>query len=150
MLTQGELDRTQLLALIEASKFLNSTLDRDEVLQNLMTLAAQGLDADRAILQPLDKGGQEMTGAGLTGHVARTGETVNLADAGADPRFAQELEGVRTVLAMPLHDPPGQISGVVQVFDKRQGPFSEGDERYLLALFEHAALALANVQKGRL
>jgi GAF domain-containing protein len=48
---------------------------------------------------------------------------------------------------MPLHDPPGQISGVVQVFDKRQGPFSEDDERYLLALFEHAALALANARQ---
>ena len=53
MLAQGELDRTQLLALIEASKLLNSTLDRDEVLQDLMTLAAQGLDADRAVLHLL-------------------------------------------------------------------------------------------------
>jgi GAF domain-containing protein len=146
MLTQGELDRIQLLALIEASKLLNSTLDRDEVLQHLLTLAAQGLDADRAVLQPLDKGWQEIKGTDLAGHVVRTGETVNLANAGADPRFVQELEGVRTVLAMPLYDPPEQISGVVQVFDKRQGPFSEDDEGYLLALLEHAALALRNAR----
>jgi hypothetical protein len=44
------------------------------------------------------------------------------------------------VLAVPLWDPQGCIGGVVQVLNRRQGLFSEDDERYLLALAEHAAL----------
>ena len=38
-LKPGELDQAQLAALIEASKLLNGTLDRDEVLQRLIALA---------------------------------------------------------------------------------------------------------------
>jgi len=50
------------------------------------------------------------------------------------------------VLAVPLRDPQGRIGGVVQVLNRRQGLFSEEDERYLVALAEHAALALENAR----
>jgi adenylate cyclase len=88
---------------------------------------------------------------GLAGHVARTGETVNVADAYADPRFSPRVDEetgyrTRTVLAVPMCAPEGQINGVVQVLNKRQGLFSEEDERYLLALAEHAAQALENAR----
>jgi len=163
----GELDKTQLTALIEASKLLNATLDRDEVLRRLMALAAQGVDADRATLYLLDETRRELCSIvalgeelreirlpleeGLAGHVARTGETVNAADAYADPRFNPRVDqetGYRTraVLAVPLRDPRGEINGVVQALNKRQGLFSAEDERYLLALAEHAALALENAR----
>jgi adenylate cyclase len=174
-----ELDKAQLASLIEASKLLNATLDRDEVLRRLMVLAARGVNADRATLYLLDESRGELCsivalgdddggmlreirlplGEGLAGHVARTGETVNVADAYADPRFSQRIDEetgyrTRTVLAVPMHDPQGQITGVVQVLNKRQeavprslfSPFSKGDERYLLALAEHAALALENAR----
>jgi len=51
----GELDKAQLAALIEASKLLNGTLDRDEVLRRLMALAARGANADRATLYLVDE-----------------------------------------------------------------------------------------------
>jgi Nif-specific regulatory protein len=157
---KGELGRPQLTALIQASKLLNATLDRDEVLRRLMTLAARGVDADRATLYLLGEARRELHSIvvlgealreirlpleeGLAGHVARTGEIVNVADAYADPRFSRRIDeetGYRTltVLAVPLRDPQGRIGGVVQALNKRQGLFSEDDERYLLALAEHAA-----------
>ena len=169
--TVGELDRTQLTALIEASKLLNATLDRDEVLRRLMTLAAQGVDAARATLYLVDEARRELRSIvalgtengevlheirlpleeGLAGHVARTGETVNVADAYADPRFNRQIDeetGYRTltVLAVPLRDSKGWVSGVVQALNKRQGLFLAEDERYLLALAEHAAQALQNAR----
>lgn len=165
-----ELDKSQLAALIEASKLLNATLDRDEVLRRLMVLAAQGTDAERATLYLLDKARDELRsivalgeelreiclpvsapGAGLAGYVARTGETVSVAKAYADPRFSPRVDAetgyhTRSVLAVPMRDPQGQISGVVQVLNKRQGLFSTEDERYLLALAEHAEEALENAR----
>jgi adenylate cyclase len=169
---EGELGRAQLAALIEASKLLNGTLDRDEVLRRLMALAARGVDADRATLYLLDEPRRELCSIvalgdddhggvlreirlpleeGLAGHVARTGETVNVADAYADPRFSPRVDeetGYRTraVLAVPMCAPEGQINGVVQALNKRQGLFSAEDERYLLALAEHAAQALENAR----
>jgi len=163
----GELGRTQLTALIEASKLLSATLNRDEVLRRLMTLAARGVDADRATLYLLDEARGELRSVvalgeelreirlpleeGLAGYVARTGETVNVADAYADPRFSPRVDEetgyrTRTVLAVPMCAPQGQVNGVVQVLNKRQGLFSEEDERYLLALAEHAAQALENAR----
>jgi len=165
-LTEG-LSKAQMAALIQASKLLNSTLDRDRVLRRLMDLAAQGVDADRATLYLLDGARQELwaivalgdgvqeirlpLGEGLAGHVARTGETVNVADAYDDPRFNRQVDketGYRTrsVLTVPMRDPQGQIGGVVQVINKQRGLFSAADEHYLLALSELAALALENAR----
>jgi signal transduction protein with GAF and PtsI domain len=166
------LGMTRLVALIDACKLLNATLDRHEVLRRLMALAAKGAGADRATLYLLDEPSGQLysivvTGSGddvvlreirlpleegLSGHVARTGETVIVADAYADLRFSPRIDeetGYRTqeVLAVPLRNPQDRIIGVVQVLNKLQGSFSEDDERYLLALAEHAALALENVRQ---
>ncbi len=165
--TTSKLDKTQLAALIEASRLLNGTLDRDRVLWRLMLLAVKGTDADLATLYLLDKKqyGLCITVAldetlqgiclppneGLAGYVARTGESVNVADAYADPRFSRRVDDIsgyrtQTVVAVPLRDQQGQVRGVVQALNKRQGLFSKEDERYLLALTEHAALALENAR----
>ena len=168
----GGLGMTRLIALIDACKLLNATLDRHEVLRQLMALAAKGSGADRATLYLLDEPGRQLysivvtgsgddvvlresrlpLGEGLSGHVARTGETVSVADAYADPRFSPRIDeetGYRTqeVLAVPLRNQQDRIIGVVQVLNKLQGAFSKDDERYLLALAEHAALALENVRQ---
>jgi adenylate cyclase len=163
-----ELDRTQLATLIEASRLLNATLERDEVWRRLMALAAKGVDADRVTLYLVDEPKCELRSVvmlgkelheirlpleeGLAGYVARTDEVVNVVDAYADERFSPRIDqetgyGTRTVLAVPLRDSQGEIRGVVQALNKRQGLlFSEEDERYLLALAEHAALALENAR----
>ena len=162
------MDQTQLAALVEASKLLNGTLDHDGVLWRLMILAARGTDADRATLYVLDKARRELRFTialdaslrgmclpmeeGLVGYVARTGEVVNIEDAYADPRFSHRFDvetgyHTHTVLTVPLRDSQGEILGVVQALNKQQGLFSEADERYLLALTEHTAVALENVRQ---
>lgn len=164
-LSQEELNWAQLAALIEASNLLNASLDHEEVLRQLMTLVARGVNADRATLYLLDEQRGELRSIvllderlqeirlplaeGLAGYVARTGETVNVADAYADPRFNPRIDQqaefrTRTVLTVPMRDPQGRINGVVQALNKQQGLFTEGDELYLMALAEQAALALEN------
>lgn len=75
---------------------------------------------------------------GVAGHVATTGETVNLADAYADPRFDPETDqrtGFRTrsLLCVPLRDRHARVFAVAQMLNKRDGAaFSAADERALL------------------
>lgn len=56
---------------------------------------------------------------GIAGHVARTGETINIEDAHKDPRFNPTVDkntGYRTrsLLCVPMIDAKGEIIGVVQ------------------------------------
>jgi adenylate cyclase len=162
-----KLNWAQLTALIEASNLLNATLDHEEVLRQLMSLVAMGVDADRATLYLLERSGEELRsivlfedalreirlplGEGIAGYVAQTGECVNVIDAYDDPRFNPGIDKeigyqTRTLLTVPLRDPQGRISGVVQAINKRESTFTEEDELYLLALAEQASLALESAR----
>lgn len=112
--------------------------DRDE----LYTLVAQELEI-REIRVPL--------GRGLSGYVAQTGETLNIADAYQDPRFDPAWDRrtgfhTRTVLCAPLLSQTGEVIGVLQVLNKRDGRFTDYDERLLSAFAAQAAVAVENAQ----
>src|SRR5262249_14751333 len=74
-------------------------------------------------------------GTGIAGHVAATGETMNIADAYNDPAFNPEVDrrsGFRTkaILCMPILDRKRTVIGVAQLLNKRNAPaFSNDDER---------------------
>ena len=108
----------------------------------LYTLVAQELEI-REIRMPI--------GRGLSGHVAQTGETLNITDAYEDPRFdpAWDLRTgfrTRTVLCAPLLAQTGEIIGVLQVLNKHDGRFTAYDERLLGAFAAEAAAAVENAQ----
>src|SRR5205823_228952 len=94
---------------------------------DLWTRVAEG-DQMREIRLPL--------GQGIAGHVAATGETVNIPDAYQDPRFNPAFDResgyrTRTILCMPLVGRDGSRLGAVQVLNKRKGAFSADDEALL-------------------
>lgn len=115
-------------------------IDRER--ETLYSKIAQGMVEGEAINIPL--------GVGIAGHVAQTGETVNLADAYADPRFSPAVDqatGYRTLslLCVPVRQPEGTVIGVLQVLNKLAGGnFDEEDEELLLALAGQGAAAIAN------
>jgi len=123
-------------------------LDRKR--NELYSLVAQGLDL-REIRVPAT--------AGLIGHVASTGKTLNVPDAYLDARFNKDIDrqtGFRTqtVLAMPLLDRRGEILGVIQCLnnrgpDGRPIPFEKVDETLLAALGSLASVFLENAQLYR-
>jgi signal transduction histidine kinase len=81
--------------------------------------------------------------------VAQSGATVNIPDAYADPRFNQSVDkssGFRTrsILCMPMPDHKGRTIGVVQVLNKRLGPFDVDDEALLATVAAHAGIAIEN------
>lgn len=156
--------------LIEAAKSLNSSLDLNELLDILIDIALGIVDGDRGTVYILDEFKRELwtrvakgldgtgrvtirvpLGKGIAGYVAATGDTINIPDAYLDPRFNSEFDqrtGYRTrsILCMPIHTNKGNIVGVVQLLNKRDGVFTEDDVRIIHALSLHAAIALENAR----
>lgn len=162
---RARLDR--LSSLVEASKVVNSTIDIDKLLVLILNTAAHSIQAERGTLFLLDSGtnelwarvahGKDMTeirfpvSKGLAGHVATTGEVVNIPDAYRDPRFNSEIDrksGFRTrnVLCMPLKNKEGRTIGVFQLLNKKRGGFTAEDASFIDALSVHAAIALENAR----
>lgn len=90
-------------------------------------------------------------GRGIVGHCAQTRQPVNVPDCHADPRFNREIDratGFRTrcMLSLPLVGDGEELIGVLQLLNKRDGIFSERDERVAVVLAAQCAFALQRVR----
>jgi sigma-B regulation protein RsbU (phosphoserine phosphatase) len=160
----------ELSTIVEATKRLNSTLDLAELLNIILQLTTRHTGAERGTVFLVDRERGEiwsLVGLGLDQHeirlpinrgiagwVAEHGETVNLEDAYADPRFESEVDirlGFRTksLLCLPIRSKSGEPIGVLQLLNKKSGPFTHADENLLRAISDHVALALENAQLHR-
>ncbi|XP_065684457.1 dual 3',5'-cyclic-AMP and -GMP phosphodiesterase 11 isoform X1 [Hydra vulgaris] len=87
---------------------------------------------------------------GITGYVASTGETLNIPDAYADPRFDPSVDGgsdfkTKTILCMSIKNSKGEIIGVVQLLNKMDGkPFNQNDESLFEAFAIFCGMAIHN------
>ncbi len=90
-------------------------------------------------------------GKGIAGHVASSGNTLNIVDAYADQRFDHDpdrLTGYRTrnILAVPLKNVSGHIIGVFEAMNKNGVPFNLDDEGILQLISSLAASGIENAQ----
>ena len=145
--THLELDKLLLTTMEEVAKILNA--DRctvfllDENKNELWSIVAMGIEKGKEIRFPADKG--------ISGHVATTGQVLNIPDAYQDPRFNPDIDkktGYKTenMLTMPLSNAEGHILGVFQVLNKKDGPFTGKDESLLTAISHIAATTIENSQ----
>ena len=160
----------ELSTIVEATKRLNSTLDLAELLNIILQLTTRQTGAERGTVFLIDREREEIwslvgmgldqheirlpINRGIAGHVAASGDTINLADAYADPRFESEVDlrlGFRTrsLLCLPIRNKDGETIGVLQLLNKKSGPFAHADEGMLRAISDHVALALENAQLHR-
>ncbi len=115
-------------------------VDRER--NQLWTKLAQGLDANETIRIPL--------GVGIAGSVAALGKTINIPDAYADPRFNRQVDRdtgyhTRNIVAVPMRYTTGEVTGVLQALNKKQGAaFTLEDEELLMAFGANAAAAIEN------
>ncbi len=161
---------TQLQFLVEASQVLNSTLDLGELLDLILNLACKETNADRGSVFLVDRDKREIWsviahgleeqeirlafGQGVAGHVAETGETLRVTDAYACSFFERSIDEksnyqTQTLLCTPIRNRTGDIVGILQLLNKRDGPFTREDEEFLNALSVHMALALENARLHR-
>jgi adenylate cyclase len=151
--------------LLNVMRAVSSELEIDQLLQKIVTTTSEVMNADRCTLFLVHRKSGELwsrvaqgtamneirvpRGMGIAGHVAVTGETVNIRDAYQDPRFNPEVDRrtgyrTKTILCMPLKNDQGEIIGVMQVLNKKDGVFTDEDERMLGALGSQTAIALEN------
>ncbi|HKY03896.1 MAG TPA: GAF domain-containing protein, partial [Blastocatellia bacterium] len=128
------IDRSEYL--LDIMRSFSSQLERDRLLPVIMEKITVAMQADRSTLFLVDKKAGELfsrvaqgdnvkeirfpMNMGIAGHVATTGETLNIKDAYSDSRFNQEVDrrtGYRTntILCMPVRTSAGEIIGVIQV-----------------------------------
>ncbi|MGD1851483.1 MAG: GAF domain-containing protein [Cyanophyceae cyanobacterium] len=159
-------------ALLKAMTCLSQTLDLNGTLQVVMKEARDLIQAEHSnfflfnesgdrLLQgqtsPLDPShpappSQTVSrNRGLLGYVARTGETLNISTVAQDDRFDPDTDRsptgpTRNVLCMPVFNPEGQLIGVSQLINRKQGSFTASDEAFLKAFNTQAAIALENAR----
>jgi GAF domain-containing protein len=90
---------------------------------------------------------------GVAGYVFSTGESIAMTDPVHDPRFGREVAEQtgyvpRSILAVPLEDGVRTI-GVLEVFDKRAGPFTMQDIEIASLFARQAATAIKVAARTR-
>ncbi len=161
--------RAQMEALVEIARAINSSLDLDTVLNEVMDQIIRLTGAERALLMLLDPetGDLEFRAArnidretfaedifrisrSIVYQVAREGHPILTTDAQIDPRF-HERESVirynlRSILCVPLRVRE-QITGVIYADNRVQtGLFSERERDLLAAFADQAAVAIENAR----
>ena len=150
----------KLSLLLDLGAMLAREVELDTLLAALGARIAGAMRAERATIYLVDGATGELRsriadqmrpqeirlprGKGIAGHVAETGEVINVVDAASDPRHFGEVDRnyvTRTILAAPIRD--GRVTrGVVQVLNKLEGAFTDEDEAFLNALAAQVAQAL--------
>ncbi len=151
---------------LQISRDMAATSDLDELLGVIIARSMELLEAERATLFLYDSDSDELfskiaaqsgeirfsAAAGIAGAVVRNKQVLNVPDAYADERFNRNVDrqtGFRTrnILAVPLLDYAGELVGVLEVLNKRIGPFDDDD----IALAETlGAQAGVVIQRARL
>lgn len=155
----------KLTALLDVAKAMTAERDPDKLLGIILDEALAVVNADRCSIWVVERDRNEMwtkvahgeketirmpIGVGIAGQVAKTGEIINIPDAYADPRFNRQIDkatGYRTrnILAVPMRNTRGDVTGVAQALNRKDGvPFNDEDVELLLALGANAASALEN------
>lgn len=159
----------ELNAMRTVSEVMTSNINLDDLLNLILNKLATTINAERGTIYLVDDSTGELwsrvlledvgplseirvkIGDGIAGIVAQTGEILNIPDAYRDPRFNQEFDKVtgyhtRSILTAPMLNPQQKIIGVVQLLNKKDGPFTFRDERLLTAMTSQAAISIENAR----
>jgi len=154
---------SKLQSILDVAKAMTAERQLDRLLALVVDEAAKVAEADRCTLFLADREKGELwskvahgtepiripLGAGIAGAVAATGVPIRIDDAYADARFNEGVDratGYRTrnVLAVPMRNTRGEVVGVLQALNRRDGAFGAEDEELLGALAGPAASAIEN------
>lgn len=150
--------------LLDLGAMLAHEVELDELLRVVGQRVASALSSERATLWLVDSKDGSLrsrvanlpeldelsvsAGQGIVGHVASTGQSVNIPDARSDARWAPDIDrstGYQTLsmLCTPVCEVGGKLLGVIQVLNKKEGVFDERDLIFLRTLADQIARALA-------
>jgi PAS domain S-box-containing protein len=165
---ERELDRRNLRALTELGAIINSSLDLEVVLNEVIDTMIRLTGAGRAFLmlrddsgkmeiviarnwerESIDRAEHEVSDT-IVKRVVSTGDPVLTTNAQADPRFDNQASivaySLRSILCVPLKV-KGDLTGVIYADNKiREGLFSDREKALVTAFSHQAAVALENAR----
>ncbi|KAF0106405.1 MAG: putative adenylate/guanylate cyclase [Anaerolineaceae bacterium] len=166
--TAFEEQRGKLLALAETAQAVNSSLELDEVLQQVMDTIVRLTEAERGFLMLRDDRGEMVTRVArnweqesinpgefaisrtVVQRVLESGEAVLTTNAQEDPRFGGQESivayNLRSILCVPLQA-RSEMIGVIYADNRiRTGIFSEAERDLLNVFANQAAVAIENAR----
>lgn len=144
---------------------LAGTIKLEEILSRMVEVVTSTLDAERATVFLVDEGNGDLVsgaliaseisairlkpGQGIAGWVAESGKVLNIKDAYRDKRFDPSTDKrtgflTRSILCVPMKTYWGQIVGVIQVLNKRDGYFTLEDSDILATISTQASISIEN------
>lgn len=164
-LAQFRKEHEKLKLLFNVTRNISRELELDRLLMLIMDEVKNVLQCDRCTVFVLDKEKGELwsrvahgekeirfpSHMGIAGHVATTGEVLNIPDAYADKRFNPNIDKktgyhTRNILTAPMRNKFGEIIGIFQALNKFGGPFTREDEELLDTISVIAATQIENAQ----
>ncbi len=108
--------------------------------------AADGVGAEAIVGMALP------LGRGIAGWVAMTAQAIAISDVERDPRFAREVADMteyvpRRLIAVPLVDDAGSVSGVLEVLDSERSEDHTGRDLDVLALIGNQLTAVIRLSQ---
>lgn len=155
-------------AMLEIARALNASLTLKTALARVLELVLTGIDADAAsvfVRAEEDQDELEVSFArrggaveqasvsqalGLSGHVLKTGESVQVADVREEPRFEGKLDNrfgtrTRSLMAVPMRRRE-DLAGLMEVLREEPRPFEPADLEFLQAVADELAVAVENAR----
>ena len=153
--------------LLNVTKTVAAFETLDAVLLALVEITTQELDAERGTIFLNDDETSELYSrvamgdltreirilntSGIAGHVYTTQEGIIVDDAYNDPRFKRDVDEksgfkTRSILCSPIKTVKGEIIGVAQILNRKEGRFTEKDMDMLNAMTAQAAIILRSTQ----
>jgi PAS domain S-box-containing protein len=161
---------SRLQAITGVGRLLDTSLDRQELLDEIMRWIQTELDVEACSMLLLDEARQRLrfavalgpkgdlasefeveVGQGIAGIVAQTGEPLLLNQAATDPRRHREIPQaigypVEKIACVPM-SLRGEVVGVIEAMNKCDGSdFTEYDSSLLTVIAQQAALFLDNLR----
>ena len=164
----------RLSTLIDVNSLISSSLNLDQILENVMSISKKVMNADASSLMLIDEKTNELVyevalgsvgaklkqefrlkmGQGIAGSVAEEGKPLLIEDVYTHPKFYRghdDATGYRTksMIAVPLKVGE-RITGVAQVINRLDDqPFDTDDLELFIALCSMAAIAIENAKMHR-
>ena len=161
----SQLMQDRLLRILELTQKLAQPHDLSSMLEQVLEAGLDVLQAESGSLWLYDAARNVINmhlpvlatpisvsvGQGLVGECLATNKVINVPDCYADPRFNSSVDKgtgfkTRSLLSVPLVGVDEAQIGVLQLLNKRGGPFDEADERIAVTLAAQSAVALQRAQ----
>ncbi len=158
-----------LMTLLEITRILNSTLERNRLLRIIVRSATKLLACEDSSILLIDPASGELhfeasagldretveplvvpLDASIAGWIVRNQKSLIINDVQNDPRFFSQVDqttgtSTRSLLGVPMHFQE-RVIGVLEAINKKDGVFSAEDEELLTILAAQAAVAVENAR----